>query len=127
MPGLEADAAAGHVDARDDVVSKGFGADASEIVDLGAAMEAAIGIGRSDEVGRVSKLSGAGSSGGGGGSDAALGGAAGPAKPRRLRPVAVVARKSLVETVGWERALAKQISRLWQTHNGRNNAPIRHE
>ena len=51
MPGLEADAAAGHVNARDDVVAKGFGTNAGEVVDLGAAMEATIGIGRSDEVG----------------------------------------------------------------------------
>jgi hypothetical protein len=49
--GSEADATTGHVDARDDVVAKGFGADASEIVDLGAATEATIGVGWSDEVG----------------------------------------------------------------------------
>ncbi len=52
MLGLEADAAAGHVDARNDVVAKVFGADACEIVDLGAAMEATIGVGRSDEIGK---------------------------------------------------------------------------
>ena len=51
MLGLEAKAAAGHVDARDDVVPEGFGAHTGVIVDLGLAMEATIGIRWSNEVG----------------------------------------------------------------------------
>ncbi len=41
--GLEAEAAAGHVDARDNVVAKGFAADAGDVVDPGAAMDASVG------------------------------------------------------------------------------------
>ena len=51
MFGLEAKAAAGHVDAGDDVVPEGFGAHTGVIVDLGLAMEATIGIRWSNEVG----------------------------------------------------------------------------
>lgn len=102
MPGLEADAAAGHVNARDDVVAKGFGTNAGEVVDLGAAMAVA----------REALTQHW---------------AAGPAQPRRLRPASVFARKPLVEAVGRDRALAKQTSRPWQTHNGRNNEPVPHE
>ena len=50
MLGLEAEAAAGHVDAGDDVVPKGFGAHTGVIVDLGPTMEATIGSRWSDEV-----------------------------------------------------------------------------
>jgi len=51
MLGLEAEAAAGHVDAWDDVVPKGFGAHTGVIVDLGPPLEATIGIRWSNEVG----------------------------------------------------------------------------
>ena len=51
MLGLEAEAAAGHVDARDDVVPKGFGAHTGVIVDLGPSSEATIGIRWRNEVG----------------------------------------------------------------------------
>jgi len=51
MLGLETEAAAGHVDAGDDVVPKGFGAHTGVIVDLGPSWEATIGIRWSNEVG----------------------------------------------------------------------------
>jgi hypothetical protein len=51
MLGLEVEAAAGHVDAGDDVVPKGFGAHTGVIVDLGPPLEATIGIRWSNEVG----------------------------------------------------------------------------
>ncbi len=53
--GLEAEAAAGHIDAGDDVVAEGFGVHAGVVADLGAPMEATIGVGRSDEVGECFK------------------------------------------------------------------------
>jgi hypothetical protein len=51
MLGLEVEAAAGHIDAGDDAVPKGFGAHTGVIVDLGPSWEATIGIHWSNEVG----------------------------------------------------------------------------